>query len=432
VNKKLGIVLIIMMSLSILVCAKEIDVWLTGHSNEEMSILKEITETRFTADTGIDVNYTVLSWGDFENRFLLAAASNEAPDVGGAGALFLPELGLRGALMDLSNLPGFDEVQKRAYPGFYRPLQYQGLTFGIPYTSRATIAFQRDDILSELGISRINTWDELKQVLPKMQARGSNFAMQWYLTTTLYADVNNMMWQRGADDYNEDLTKSGYDDPQAVYAFKDFVELYTKYKIAMDVPQFQAFSTGDLAILLYYPNFYQNVRLAAPQLAGKWSVTQAPGYIINGKLNNTTTGDGPAIGIFNSSKKKSEAWEFIKWITSEDIQLELSTRIMNQIQGSLFLPSNRYALQKVDLPEDALKVIHDSIEKATCSVYGLVAPRHRRRYLQMAAQKAILQGMDPEKAIREAADEHNSEISRKQSEYDRFIKRLLEEQKKGK
>ena len=50
----------------------------------------------------------------------------------------------------------------------------------------------------------------------------------------------------------------------------------------------------------------------------------------------------------------------------------------------------------------------------------------------MAAQKAILQGMDPEKAIREAADEHNSEISRKQSEYDRFIKRLLEEQKKGK
>jgi hypothetical protein len=44
----------------------------------------------------------------------------------------------------------------------------------------------------------------------------------------------------------------------------------------------------------------------------------------------------------------------------------------------------------------------------------------------MAVQKCIFNGEDPEKAIVEAAKEHNAEIVKKQQEYDRFIKKLLD------
>lgn len=427
--KRIWCLLVAILVLSSIASAVSIDVWLTGHNNEEMGIIKELTESQFTAQTGITVNYTNLSWSDFENRFLLAAASGEAPDVGGAGALFLPELGLRGALIDLSNMSDFNEIYNRSYPGFYRSLQFKGLTFGIPYTATVTTAFQRDDILRDLGINSINTWDELKQVLPKMQARNTNFSLQWFMTETLYADVNMFMWQRGADDYNADLTKSGYDDPQTIIAFKDYVELHTKYKIPKEIPAFQAFINGELAMTLNYPNFYQNLVHAAPQINGKWSVVQAPGYNIGGKLNRTTTGGGSALGIFDSSKKKKEAWNFIKWITEEKTQIEISTRIMKQIQGALFIPSSRGAIGKINLTQQAVETYDKALNIATSSIYGLVAPRHRRRYLQMAAQKAILNGFDPEKAIREAADEHNVEIKRKQVEYDRYIKKLLDQKK---
>lgn len=424
-TRRLSLVLAVILVLGVFTNAKTISVWLTGHSNEEMSIIREVTETTFTSKTGISVDYTNLSWGDFENRFLMAAASGEAPDVGGAGALFIPELGLRGALVDLTTMPGFNEVYNRSYPAFYRSLQYKNVTFGVPYTATVSTAFQRDDILNDIGIKSISTWDELRQVLPKLQAKNSNFALQWFLTDTLYADVNMFMWQRGADDYNDDLTKSGYDDPEAITAFTDYVELYTKYNIPKEMPHFQAFINGDLAMLIQYPNFYQNLTYSAPQLAGKWSMVQAPGYIIDGKLNNTTTGGGSALGIFNSSKNKNEAWEYIKWITDADTQITFSNRIMNQIKGTMFLPSNRGAISSVSISKDAAATFESALNVCTSSVYGLVAPRNRRRYLQMAAQKVILQGIDPEKAIREAANEHNEEIRRKQVEYDRFIKRLI-------
>ncbi len=430
--KKGYVILLIVLVLSCLVSAADkITVWLTGHSNEEIAIIRSLTETTFTAQTGIAVDFSNLSWSDFENRFLMAAASGDAPDVGGAGTLFLPELGVRGALIDLTKMPGFQEVFNRAAPNFYRALQYKGLTFGIPYTASATVAFQRDDILKEVGIKSINTWDELKQVLPKLQAKNSNFTLQWFLSDTVYSDVNMFMWQHGADDYDPTLTKSGYDSPECIAGFKEYAELYTKYKIPKEAPVFQSFVKGELAIVLQSPGFYQNLIQAAPQLTGKWSMVEVPGTYNTGKINNTTVAGAPsAIGIFEASKKKNQSWEFIKWLTDEKIQVEIASQIMTKIKGALFLPTNRDAVTKINLNKEATVVFAKALNNGNCSIYGLVAPRNRRRYLQMAAQKAILNGVDPEKAIREAADEHNAEIKKKQVEYDRYIKRLLEQQKK--
>ena len=411
--------------------AVEIDVWLVGHSNEQVEIIRELTEDIFTKNTGISVVYTNLGWADIETKYLMAAASGDTPDVGAAGALFLPELGLRGALIDLSTMPDFEEVKNRSFPGFYRSLEYRGLTFGIPYTANVTVAFQRDDVLASLGIEKIDTWEELMAALPKMQANGTNFSLQWFLTETLYADVNMFMWQRGADDYNEDLTKSGYDDPECIKAFTDYTNLYVKYNSPKEIPVFQAFINGELALCLQYPPFYQNLLISAPQLDGKWSMVQAPGYLMEGKLNRTTFGGGQALGIFGNSKKKQEGWEYIKWITSEETQLLLSKLIMERIQGTLFLPSNRGAVSSTPIDPKGAEIFDKALNEGTSSIYGLVAPNHRRRYLQMAAQKTILMGVDAETAMREAALEHNQEIARKQVEYDRFIKRLLEAQSRN-
>ncbi len=431
-SKKIVLVFIVLaISVSALAATKEIDVWLTGHSNEELRIINEVTESDFTVATGIKVNYTTLSWSDNENRFLLGAASGDAPDVGGTGPLLLPELGLRGALMDLTNMPGFKEIYNQSYPNFYRSLQYKGLTFGLPYFSTVTTAYIRDDIFRDLGIKSIATWTELKQVLPKLQAKKSNLLLQFGLGEILYADVNMFMWQRGADDYTPDLTKSGYDSPECIAAFKEYVELYTKYKIPSETPMFQGFVSGDLSIVLQYPFFYQNLTHGAPQIAGKWSIAEVPGTILDGKLDRTTNAGGSAIGIFQSSKKKNEAWEYLKWFSSDKTQISIANRIHNEIPGAFFMPSNRKAIPKIDFNKEALSLFSKALESGSRSIYGLVAPRHRRRYLQMATQRCVLQGEDPEKSIRSAAEEHNAEINKKQVEYDRFIKKLLELQKKN-
>jgi hypothetical protein len=104
---------------------------------------------------------------------------------------------------------------------------------------------------------------------------------------------------------------------------------------------------------------------------------------------------------------------------------------MERIQGTLFLPSNRGAVSSTPIDPKGAEIFDKALNEGTSSIYGLVAPNHRRRYLQMAAQKTILMGVDAETAMREAALEHNQEIARKQVEYDRFIKRLLEAQSRN-
>ncbi len=423
--RKKSLVLLCFLLICSLASAKTLTVWFTGHSNEILSIIKDLIDRKFSPKYGVDVEITGLSWTDNETKYLLASASNDVPDVGSTGALFLPELGLRGALVDLRTMPGIDEVVTRAPAGYYRSLTYEGILFGIPYYSSLGIAYYRDDILQNLGLGKIDTWEDLKLALPKMQAKGTNFSLEWGLSNTVYSDVNAFMWQNGGDDYTPDLNRSGYDLPGSIKGFKEFCELYTKYHIAKEVPQFQGFVDGELAVLGSSQGLYANLKTAAPQINGKWSLQVYPGTFYKGEINRSATGTGWSLGLFKASKNKELGWEFIKWFTSEEIQLELADKISERIQGAFFLPANLNAINKLKLPEKDLQTILAQLKFSKASVFGLVSPNNRRRYLQFAAQEAVLHGTDPETTIRKYAQEHNVEIQRKQVEYKRYIQQLL-------
>lgn len=418
--------------LSTFAVAKPLEVWLTGLSNEELNIFKEMSAD-YTSKYGVEVVFTNLSWADFENRFILAAASGDTPDIGGMGPLFAPELGLRGAIIDLkATFPDFHEVYSRVPAGFFRSLSYSGAVFGIPYNANITLGFQRNDILSQLGVSTINSWDEMRNILPKAQAKNANLALQWGLSENVYADANMFMWQHGGDDYAPNLKSSGYDSPESIKAFKEYVEFYTKHNIPKEVPFFQAFSNGELFYMLQYQNTYTSLRSAAPQIAGKWSMVQVPGVYRDNKLVRTASAGGAALTIFEKSPMKKEAWNFIKWMTDEKVQAEFSRKVMATIPGSIFVPANRNAVLNLDMPKEDLLLMQRALDEGSASVYGLVAPRLRRRYLQFATQEAVLEGIDPEVAIRKAAAEHNAEIKKKEIEYSRFISNLLKQQQKNK
>ncbi len=429
--KKFLCLLLTVIIFSFIISAKPLEVWLTGLTNEELSIFREMA-IDYTQKYGTEVVLTNLSWSDFENRFILAAASHETPDIGGMGPLFAPELGLRGAVIDLkANFSDFSEVASRVPPNFFRALSYQGSIFGIPYNANVTVGFQRNDILQQLGFStELKTWDEIRAILPKAQVKDSNIALQCGLSENVYADLNIFMWQHGGDDFTPDLRKSGFDSPQSIKAFKEYVELYTKYKILKEVPFFQAFSTGELFYMLQYQNMYTNLKTAAPQIAGKWNMVQVPGTYQGKDLKRTASAGGAALTIFRDSKMKKEAWNFIRWITEVRVQAEFSKQVTTKIPGSIFVPSNREAVLKLDMPQEAIQLMLKAVDEGSISIYGLVAPKLRRRYLQFAAHEAILQGVDPETAIRKYADEHNVEIKKKEKEYARFIATLLKEQGK--
>ena len=135
--KRQLLVSILVLVLSLPSFAVTIDVWLQ-HTNEEMKILREITD-KFTEKTGIEVNYTYVNPADSETVFLMAAASGTAYDVGGVGSLFAPELGLRGAVINLAQFPDYEEFAANFPPMYFNSLQYQGLSLAFPTEATSTL-----------------------------------------------------------------------------------------------------------------------------------------------------------------------------------------------------------------------------------------------------------------------------------------------------
>ena len=60
----------------------KLKIWMTGETPERLQVLTELMDNDLTPRTGISAEFTVLPWTDSDNKFILAAASGESPDVG--------------------------------------------------------------------------------------------------------------------------------------------------------------------------------------------------------------------------------------------------------------------------------------------------------------------------------------------------------------
>lgn len=90
------LVFCLLISLTLAIQAKNINVWMVGTSNEKLQLINQIISESFTPQTGIKPIITALPWAESEVRFQLAAASGDAPDAALMSGLLAAELGVRG------------------------------------------------------------------------------------------------------------------------------------------------------------------------------------------------------------------------------------------------------------------------------------------------------------------------------------------------
>jgi len=400
-------------------------------SVERTKIMQQITDEQFTARTGIEVKiYTIPSVGK-ESKYLLAAASGDTPDIGITGSLGPADLGIRGAAIDLKERFGEEylEIKREMYPGLMRSFDYNGTDFGLPVDIALYPLGYRLDILTEMGMTVPKTWDELYQMLPKLQANNLNFSTAFGFSdgsgTMVYADVSMLIWQHGGDWYTENRTRSGLDSPEAIAGFIEFCELYTKHNVPKAVNSFMGFKTGEIPLLQLTNWWYSSFLLATPELHGKWGVTVVPGTIReDGSINHAAYIGGNTFVMFKTGKQIDNAFKWLKWWLSAETQSEFATVVPEKIPGSIVIPANIHAIANIPLPEDHLEAYMKQAQHSIAPAYALAPETVTHRFINNACAKVVLHEGDPMEAILEAAREMNSELERKQSEYARFISKL--------
>ena len=342
---------------------------------------------------------------------LPAVAAGRGPDIAITLDRSLPmNYAYRGAVQELNDFPGFQEVISRFHPQALTEFQYQGKYYALPDKYTFYMMFYRQDILGEMGIEVPKTWDDVYELLPKLQNKHMGIGLPNIEENNIDM-FTTLLYQQGGTVYDEELTKSVLDSDPALKAFKQFTDFYTKYKVSKKLNHLTYFRTGETPIVFMPYTFYANLQAAAPEIKGQWSFAQVPGTVKeDGSVDATVSGTSTGCVIFSNSAHKQAAWEFLKWWTDTEAQVDFGTEI-ESIQG----PSGRYptanleALRMLPWSNAELQAILSQCQH-TQAMPEAPGGYMTSRYIVSSAMIVINNGLVPRETIMDYKKMINDEV----------------------
>ncbi|GAA0369837.1 extracellular solute-binding protein [Bacillus horti] len=395
-----------------------VEIWV-NRPRQYVMLMQQMANRDFTRETGIRVSLSLMP---DEQKLILANAADKAPDIAlGIGNQLPFNLAIRGAIKDLTEFNDFDQVQERFSPGALLPFAINDEYYAIPDTQSFYVLFYRQDILEALDLPVPDTWEDVIRMLPELQRFGMNF----YLPLSSaggykpFALTAPYLYQHGADLYNEEGTRAAIDSEEALKAFDLMTKSFTIYSMPLHVPNFyNHFREGSLPIGVADYSTYIQLTAAAPEIAGWWKIAPHPGVEDeNGEVIRWAPGTGAAGVIFDQSEKQEEAWEFMKWWTSTETQVEFGN-MMETIYGLEYRwnSSNVEAFEQLPWPQDDLDVI---LEQWTWlrDIPRIPGDYMVERELSNAWNRAVFDGDNARRALEDAALTANREIWKKLHEF---------------
>lgn len=304
---------------------EHVQVWV-NYPRQYLEIMQKLIDEKFTPDTGIEVDLSLMPDA---NKLVLANAANDAPDVAtGINYGIQPfDLGIRGATKDLTEFDDFQEIGKRFVPGLLVPSTIGDGIYSLPETLNFWVLFYRTDVLDKLSLKVPDTIDDVIAMLPELQMRGLNF---YYPTAGMLAMRNfhgttPLLFQNGATLYGEYAGDTTLNSEVAIKGITQLTELFTIYNMPVSIPNFyQHFRSGDLPIGIADFYSYNMLVNAAPEIADSWDISLMPGVKDeDGNVLRYSSGGANSTILFKSTKEREDnAWEYMKWWSSTEIQAE--------------------------------------------------------------------------------------------------------------
>ena len=317
--------------------ADALRVWIpTGR--DQAQVLGALIDERFVPTYGIPVRLQLIP----VEVVVPATLAGEGPDVViSINQTLLMDFAVRNALVALSDQPGFAEEAERFFPSAIEGISIRGNTYGLPETQTFGIVFYRTDIMGELGLSPPATWDEVRAMIPILHRH--NYEI-WLPTTAL---LNSKILQAGGHIYQgtgDDFgILSGLLEEPAMEAFRQLTEFYTAFRLPVVVDFANRFRTGEIPIGIADYTLYHTLSLFAPEIRGLWSFALIPGTKReDGTIDNTITAGTTQTVMMTAARSRGveeEAWQFIRWWLSDDIQLEYALGIESILGAAARYPT---------------------------------------------------------------------------------------------
>lgn len=408
---------------------RTISVWV-GTARDQALALKTLTDNYFTPDTNIGVNISLVPLGVLSRAIIAGKGPNVALHVSRTEPM---NLGIRGALVNVQDMPGYEEILGRYSKYALAPYQFNSTmadgtnyskTFGVPETQNFDMMFYRTDIFAELGIEPPTTWDEFDEILPVIQSNNMTVGLNQATGGGLFF---TFIQQRNGLIYKEDGSMTNFTEQYAVDAFTKWTDYYRMYDFPLTYSFYTRFRNGEMPLAFASYSNATYIAESAPELRGLWAMAPIPGTVgKDGKVNYTEESSGLTASIIIKStaateelrkQEEADSWEFVKWWTSAETAADYGKRVEMAI-GSVarYTTANLEAFDMIGWSAEesaAIKKQRESIKELP----ELVGGYYVARMVTNAFRSVTNDNKNQREQLFYYNEQINHEIWRKRAEY---------------
>lgn len=403
------------------ISGESITVW-TSEGRDQAQIIKDLIADTFTPDTEIHVNLSLVQGG-----FIEATLAGQGPDVALGVARGQPiNLALRNALVDLSGFATFDEVAARFAGDAMLPYSYRNAVYALPNTQRFFMMYYRTDIFEELGLTPPDTWEDMLDLIPVLQRNNMAVGLP-YTTISAQNAIDEgvgardlfslLLLQMGGNFYNEELTQTAMDSPEAYEAFRLWTDFYTKYSFELTYDLNTRFRMGEIPLAIASLLMYNTLEAAAPEIKNRWAMAPVPGMPKeDGTIDRSVGCSGNAAVLFKKAESPEACWAFLDWWTSDETQTAYSLQVETLLgPAARNAPANLEAFSQIPWTKAELEAI-DKQRRYVREIPEVPGSYFVSRCVDNAFRAVLYSGANPREEFEKQNASINREICRKLQE----------------
>ncbi|MDJ0675757.1 MAG: ABC transporter substrate-binding protein [Calothrix sp. MO_167.B42] len=353
----------------------------------------------------LNINAGPNSVNFIEDLYTSAFILGDSPyDLINMDGIWTPKFAAAGWLRDLSDGITKDELAAFS-PKDMDGLSYEGKLYGIPVRSDLGMLYYRQDLLKSAGFPPPETFADLMKISKVLKEKGKvNWGYVWQgrQYEGLAAMFVEVLQGFGGYWVNPDNLEVGLDKPESLKAIAFLKQTVEAGITPPGVTTYQEeetrriFQNGQSAFLRNWPYVWTLANADDSPIKGKLAIKPMVGTA--GKSGGACLGTW-GLGIAKTSKHPEEAWQAIKYLTSESVQRKfvLHTGFVPS-RPSLF--TDPQIVAKYPHYPQLLQVAKKAILRPPIAQYTQASD-----ILQRYLSSALTNRMTPEKAMKAAASE---------------------------
>lgn len=410
---------------------ESVKVWL-AYGRDQAQVIRNLATNDFTTNSGIAVDLKLVSGG----TLLPSILAGMGPDAYlGLGQADVINYAIRGALMNIEDMEGFDDIVTNFNEAAMVVLRMDDADgdshcYGLPENQQFPMMFVRIDILANLGIEIPRTWEDVYVAQSKLESNNMEIGV-----TTNY---KILLYQLGGELFADNGMRINLDSIVGLEAFETMCNMFTQYSFPYTYNAANRFRTGEMPIIISdYTSLYNHLKVFATEIDGCWSFVPLPGYEqSDGSINNCSVSSVTAAVMIKGKanvvpsryktdeeyraalkKEYGTVWEFVKWYTDYPCQVDYATEMVAIIGDSAKHSTANYQALKEMPWTEAERVEVEKQFSNLASIPNYPGYYYIDRFTNFAFLSAYNDDADPSTELLGYINTINKEITRKREEF---------------